>query len=115
MPIAYQAIAMFANVVENRLNFIGVFSSTIAQVQCQVEIGLHGFNNAQAGGLFAVSLCDDDESNIRPSKTLVLGSAPLTGESQATDVTQPLWPWLLIGVLLILTLEWIIYNKRVWV
>jgi hypothetical protein len=78
--------------------------------------GLYDAEGAvSGGGRFAVSLCDDDESDIRPSKTLVLGSAPVTGESRATNVTQPLWPWLVVGVLLILTLEWIIYNKRVFV
>ena len=80
------------------------------------RVGLYHAEGAVSGrGLYAISLCDDEESDIAPSRTLVLGSAPVRGESRAANVMQPVWPWLLVGVLVVLTLEWIIYNKRVLV
>ena len=80
------------------------------------RVGLYHAEGAVSGaGLYAVTLCDDQESDIAPSTTLVLGSAPVAGASRAGKVMRPVWGWLLIGLLVVLTLEWIIYNKRVWV
>ena len=52
---------------------------------------------------------------MRPNPTLVLGGrAVATGEGVQT-VNQQIWQWLLIGLLVVLILEWVVYNQRVFV
>ena len=62
-----------------------------------------------------VSLSSDAESDIAPQESLTLASGPLAGESSLGRVTEPKWRWLLAGALVVLALEWVVYNKRVWV
>jgi len=65
-------------------------------------------------GLFAVNLFDETESNIRPNPALVLGSGQvLVIPAGRRRVSQPLWPWLLGFALLVLLVEWYVYNRRV--
>ena len=80
------------------------------------RVGLYQAQGALSGrDQFAVSLCDDRESDIAPRRTLVLGSAPVSGTATAQNVMEPLWPWVLGAILVVLTAEWIVYNKRVFV
>ncbi len=80
------------------------------------RVGLYRAEGALSGrDLYAVSLCADSESEIAPRRTLVLGSAPVSGSSSAQNVMEPVWTWLLAAVLAVLALEWIVYNKRVFV
>jgi len=64
---------------------------------------------------FAVNLFDADESNVKPQKTLVLSGESVTATAGVTAVNQPVWPWILLGVLAVLCIEWAIYNLRVFV
>ena len=34
---------------------------------------------------------------------------------QLAKVNRPFWPWVLLAALFVLMLEWVIYNKRVFV
>lgn len=64
---------------------------------------------------FAVNLFDADESNVQPKNTLVLSGQQVAASSGITRVNKPVWPWILLGLLAILAIEWAIYNGRVFV
>jgi hypothetical protein len=60
---------------------------------------------------FAVNLFSPVESALAPQPTLaVAGQAPAAPATGA-ERPQEVWPWLLVAGLLLLTLEWWIYNR----
>lgn len=64
--------------------------------------------------LFAVNLLDQKESNIEPEREILLSGQPV--EAEERDVSRanlPLWPYLVGLALLLVCLEWIIYNRKV--
>ncbi len=63
---------------------------------------------------FVVNLFDSRESNIRPRPMLELGHATVTASSQMQPTRRELWKWIVLLGLLILALEWYIYNRRVY-
>lgn len=65
---------------------------------------------------YASNLADSAESDIRASEELALAStvAQASGRTQ-TEGVQRAWPWLLLGALAIVMLEWFIYNRKVYV
>ncbi len=63
----------------------------------------------------AVNLFNDNESLVRPTTSFAIGSSPIASTEGANLVDEPLWPWFVMGLLLICLLEWVIYNKRVFV
>lgn len=64
---------------------------------------------------FAVNLFNPTESRIEPAPTLTLGGGRVTTEAASIQVNEPAWPYVLIALLVVLVLEWIVYNKRVFV
>jgi von Willebrand factor type A domain/Aerotolerance regulator N-terminal len=66
------------------------------------------------GGLrhFAVNLLDANESNIEPRSEIRIGSERIVA---GQEISQPrdLWKWILVLGIILLMLEWHIYNKRV--
>jgi len=64
---------------------------------------------------FAVNLFDAHESDVAPRKKLTLSGKQLTASDEVRRVNKPVWPWILLGVLAVLALEWAIYSKRVFV
>lgn len=63
----------------------------------------------------AVNLLDAAESLIASNSTLRVASGETVAVRGSDYVNRPLWPWIL-GVLgVILLVEWIVYNKRVFV
>jgi hypothetical protein len=65
--------------------------------------------------LFAVNLFNPTESQVAPNTTLVLGGTTLTAGEGVQTVNRQIWQWVLLGLLAVLLLEWIVYNKRVFV
>jgi hypothetical protein len=64
--------------------------------------------------LFAVNLLDSQESNIEPQREIVLSGQPVQAEERAlTRSNLPLWPFLVGLVLVLVCLEWIVYNHKV--
>jgi hypothetical protein len=64
--------------------------------------------------LFAVNLLDSDESNIEPRAEVTIGAVQVKSgvvQSQPRD----LWKWMALAALLLVLLEWIIYNRRIFV
>jgi len=64
---------------------------------------------------FAVNLFNSTESDIRPSQAVRIGASRVATSGQLQSVNRPFWPWILVGILAVLLIEWIIYNKRVFV
>ncbi|MBN1817174.1 MAG: VWA domain-containing protein [Sedimentisphaerales bacterium] len=67
--------------------------------------------NAQA---FAVNLLDSQESHIEPAEELVLSGEIVRAESgQSIRAGIPLWPWLVLTALVLVIVEWMVYNSKV--
>lgn len=66
--------------------------------------------------LFAVNLASARASDVTPVRTLVI-RAERIGDSGAdggqTRTPRPLWPWLIVAALLVVMLEWYVYNRKV--
>jgi hypothetical protein len=64
----------------------------------------------------AVNLLDPAESIINAADTLPLASAIVEAQQREQGrATRNLWPWLLVGALAIIMLEWFVYNRKVHV
>jgi hypothetical protein len=63
---------------------------------------------------FAVNLLDPNESNIEPRTDIKIGSEEV---SAGTERRQPreLWKWVALAALVLLLVEWFIYNRRIFV
>jgi hypothetical protein len=64
---------------------------------------------------FAVNLFSATESNVAPNEQFALGAEAVAGTKGVQKVQKPLWPYVLLAALALVLLEWIIYNKRVFV
>ncbi|MGB2865078.1 MAG: VWA domain-containing protein, partial [Sedimentisphaerales bacterium] len=68
----------------------------------------------QPARFFAVNLLDPKESNIEPQREIVLSGQPVQAEeSDLSRANLPLWPFLVGLALVLVCLEWIIYNRKV--
>lgn len=95
---------------------IAVRFSDIAHYANTGQFGLYRAEPAVPGSdLFAVNLLDPDESNIAPVSRLEIGADTIASTEGIQKINRPLWPWLLAAGLAILMLEWIVYNRRVFV
>jgi len=63
---------------------------------------------------FAVNLFDRRESNIRPESAIKLEYETVNADRGAEPTRQEIWKWLLIVALIVLMVEWYIYNRRVY-
>ena len=87
------------------------------------------YSNAQTSGIyrvapkgesdddqmFAVNLLDSRESNLEVRDELALGYEELERTIQTEPSRRDFWTWLLLGALVVLTVEWYIYNRRVFI
>ncbi len=64
---------------------------------------------------FAVNLFDTIESDIRPSEAIDPGYEQIVGQRGWETKRRELWKYLLIAGLIVLLVEWYIYNRRVYV
>lgn len=72
-------------------------------------------NAAGGNATFAVNLFDDRESTIKPNAQFQIGLDKIAAASSSERVNRPLWPYIILAALLVSFLEWIIYNKRIFV
>ena len=92
------------------------------------QLGFYEVNNGKkVVKSFAVNLFDREESDIRLQTkqegedgvevvdSLSIGYINVTAESPTSPVRRELWKILLLGALVVLMLEWYIYNRRVYV
>ncbi|MCP4246359.1 MAG: VWA domain-containing protein [bacterium] len=79
-------------------------------------VGVYRADGAADGNdTFAVNLFSPLESDTSPNRTLTLGTNQVASIDQVESVNRPFWPWLLGAVLFVVLLEWVVYNKRVFV
>jgi hypothetical protein len=63
---------------------------------------------------FASNLLDPQESDVGTVAKLDLASQEVTAQQdKQTRVPKSLWPWLILGALAIILLEWFVYNRKV--
>lgn len=72
--------------------------------------------NGRNERFFAANLLDSRESDAAAAEKLELASRPVTPQDALeTKGTRKLWPWLLLGALAVVMLEWFVYNRKVHV
>jgi hypothetical protein len=89
-----------ARIHYGRTDLVGIY---------EVEPGIPGENH------FAVNLFDPVESMVRPADEVVIGVETVQANKAEVQVNRPAWPYFLMALLAVLLLEWIIYNRRVFV
>jgi hypothetical protein len=68
----------------------------------------------QPDRFFAINLLDTKESNVEPLREIVLSGQPIQAEEHGLSrANLPLWPFLVGLALVLVCLEWIIYNYKV--
>lgn len=79
------------------------------------EVGVYSLNVPdQPVRFFAVNLLNEQESNIRPLRELVLPGQNITAQqSNIRRANLPLWPYLVCFALILAFLEWLIYTYKV--
>lgn len=65
--------------------------------------------------LFAVNLFDQVESRTQPAAAITFGAQTVQARSGKIDTNRPAWTWFLLAVLVVLMLEWVVYNLRIFV
>jgi hypothetical protein len=63
----------------------------------------------------AVNLLDETESWIGPNEQFQIAAGKVEARTGKDLVKRPLWPWILGAMGVILAVEWIVYNKRMFV
>ena len=92
------------------------------------QLGVYEVRDAKAVvKRFVVNLFDREESDIRLRsrregeggvkvvESLAIGYVDVAAQSPTSPVRRELWKLLLLGTLVVLVLEWYIYNRRVYV
>ncbi len=65
---------------------------------------------------FAANLMDSAESDVASSDELALATQVVNSSAGGKSLAErKLWPWLLLGALAIVLLEWYVYNRKVHV
>lgn len=79
------------------------------------QVGIYRVHwDGQEQRSFAVNLLDADESNIEPRADIKIGDETIeAGKSRGQP--RDTWKWIALAALVLLMLEWWIYNKRVYV
>jgi hypothetical protein len=83
------------------------------------RLGVYGVRWSSAGPvpaerLFAVNLLDALESNIEPRGEIQIGGTSIMA-GQARGQPRETWKWIALAALVLLLLEWYIYNRRVYI
>lgn len=65
--------------------------------------------------MFAINLMDANESRLEVRDKLEIGFEEIEGSDGRVAVRNEYWTWLALAALAILMVEWIIYNRRVFI
>ncbi|TVQ54836.1 MAG: VWA domain-containing protein [Phycisphaerales bacterium] len=60
----------------------------------------------------AVTLLSDVESDLRPRRELIVNAESVVAEAGGGAAPRELWPWLILGALVLLMAEWILYCRK---
>jgi hypothetical protein len=61
----------------------------------------------------AVALQDPREGRVGTLESLSIGMETVRGVQGGESARSALWPWLLLAALAVLTLEWLVYLRKV--
>lgn len=62
---------------------------------------------------FAVNLLDRLESDLAVRNDMQLGYSKVEGKVESEPARKEFWPWVVLLILVVVILEWVIYNRRV--
>ncbi|MBM97583.1 MAG: hypothetical protein CMJ77_00530 [Planctomycetaceae bacterium] len=82
------------------------------------ELGIYEVTEGDAEASnqrFSVNLFDTIESDILPRNELNTGSEMVPPAQSWETTRREAWKWLLVAALIVLLIEWYIYNRRVYV
>jgi uncharacterized protein YegL len=80
------------------------------------RVGIYRVNWAPDGqASFAVNLEDPAESNVAPGAEIHIGNVAVTRGEPIRSATPETWRWFIGACLLIVLVEWLIYNRRVMI
>lgn len=80
------------------------------------RVGLYTAQPAAPGNeRFAVNLEDEWESNIVPQTSIRIGQDEIQTASAIRMTTPEIWRWFIGAALVLLLIEWYIYNRRVMI
>lgn len=78
------------------------------------RVGVYRVQGTDLQSAFAVNLLDVDESNIEPRPEIQIG-AERVATGQERSQPREVWKWFALLGLILLLLEWYIYNRRVYI
>ena len=82
--------------------------------QCGVY-SVAGKDDEDVDHLFTVNLLDRQESNLEVRENLGLGLEEVMAQAETQVARKQLWIWLVMLALVVITVEWLIFNKRVFI
>ncbi len=95
--------------VANRLQLVYGRTETVGLYQITFD------DSSKTRATYAVNLLDRVESTIAPSDRFVIGSDVVAREQGVERTNQPLWPYAVVAAIIVLLIEWWIYNRRVMI
>jgi len=76
--------------------------------------GVYRITAGKTTRVFAVNLTDVDESDVAAAKQMELSGKKIEAKDDAARLSNvELWPWLAVVCLVLVCLEWLIYNSKV--
>jgi von Willebrand factor type A domain/Aerotolerance regulator N-terminal len=78
------------------------------------DVGVYQVRWGKAEREFAVNLLDPDESNLEPRPAVEVGGVKVTA-GEARLQARETWKWIAAAALVLLLLEWYVYNRRIFV
>ncbi len=70
------------------------------------------YQDKQMRGHFVINLLDANESNIHPKPQIKIGDETVRAGSER-ETPREIWKWIVLAGLVLLGIEWYIYNRRV--
>jgi hypothetical protein len=77
------------------------------------QLGIYTAQYKDTSTAFAVNFINPAESKITPQPNLQVGGAPPITQISPQYSQREIWPWLAAGALLLLIVEWWIYQRGV--
>ena len=74
-----------------------------------------GKDSDEVDHLFTVNLFDRQESNLAVRESLGFGLEQVDAQPETQVARKQLWIWLVLASLVVITVEWLIFNKRVFI
>ncbi|MDX2114349.1 MAG: VWA domain-containing protein [Planctomycetota bacterium] len=77
------------------------------------RVGVYEVSGAREGDrVVPVNLLNERESRIESRESIELGPSALAAQSLSALAPRELWPWFVLGALLVLTAEWLLFAWR---